>query len=469
MRDPQLVAITVATLVYCLALVAMEARSERLVSPLALIASLSIIHFCVPGFLAGFDTEYSFINPENEIYRTEAMLFVFSTLVALHIGVWGVAREAPRLFAKKAAGMCREWRSVNVLLVTGLLALVGWVTRAHVIASHAYFQFARAVQGELEGPWYAAIRMAELLPMHALFILVIHATGSRQADSKGWRTMVRLATLLELAYWLPTGRKEETILIILIPILIRYLRTGLIPSWRSMTVFVAFVAALFPLAFYYRFVLQKVVLVSDDIWQAVPIALAALDAGAAEDAEETVGQILLQRMDLLESVSASIALIDRGQWPLDLGGSYALALLSMAPRVFWPSKPDFHYGTEFGHASGIITNSNDWFTSISVTFAGEAFLNFSWLGCLVFVMLGGVYGLLYEWARRSRLPQTGALLYAITLPTILFLGGTFALHIGGLMKFLPFYLAVGWLMVQPFPPLASGSGSMPPAVAADRT
>jgi len=468
-RDPLLVAMTVATLVYCLALVAVEASNQRLVSPLALIAGLSVIHFCVPGFLTGFDTGYSFINPNNEAYVTEAMLFVFLMLMALHVGAWGVAREAPRLFTKGVADVYQQWQSPNVLLFSGLLAVVGWATRAHIVASHAYFQFARAVQGELEGPWYAAIRMAELLPLHALFILVIHATGARQAGSAAWKSAVRVATIVELAYWLPTGRKEETILIILIPILIRYLRTGLLPSWRAMAMFGTFVAALFPLAFYYRFVLQKVVLVNDDIWQAVPIALAALDAGAADDAQETVWQIVFQRLDLLESVSASIALIDRGQWQLALGGDYALALLSLAPRVFWSSKPDFHYGTEFGHASGIIEASNDWFTSISVTFPGEAFLNFSWPGCLVFVALGAVYGLLYECARRSRWPQTGVLLYAITLPTILFLGGTFALHIGGLIKFLPFYLAAGWLMTQPFLLLPSSSRSMPPAAAADRT
>jgi hypothetical protein len=393
---------------------------------------------------------------------------VFLMLMALHVGVWGVAGQAPHFLQPGGTAMRLEWRSPNVLLFSGLLALVGWVIRVHIVSSHAYFQFARAVQGELEGPWYAAIRMAELLPLHALFILVIHATGSRQAHSSAWKHLVRLATLVELAYWLPTGRKEETILIILIPILIRYLRTGLLPSWRAMAVFGTFVAALFPLAFYYRFVLQKVVLVNDDIWQAVPIALAALDAGAADDAPETVWQIVFQRLDLLESMSAAIDLIDRGQWRLALGGDYALALLSLAPRVFWSAKPDFHYGTEFGHASGIIEASNDWFTSISVTFPGEAFLNFSWLGCLVFIVLGAVYGLLYEWARRSRWSQTGVLLYAITLPTILFLGGTFALHIGGLIKFLPFYLAAGWLMTRPFVLPSSASASMPPGMSADR-
>ena len=469
MKDPLLVTITVVTLLYCIVIVAVEARDERLVSPLALIAGLTIIHFCVPGFLAGFDTGYSFINPDNEAYMTQAMLFVLMTLVALHGGAWAAISWSPHLFHPEPGGSALEWRTANVLLICATLSILGWATRAQVIASSAYFQFARSVQGELEGPWYAAIRMAELLPLHVLFILVIHATGRIQIGRAMWRYLVGAATVLEFVYWLPTGRKEETILIILIPILTRYLRTGLMPSWRRMVAFATFVLALFPLAFYYRFVLQKVVLVSDDMWQAIPVALAALDAGAADDAQEDVGQIVFQRLDLLESMSACIGLIDKGEWSLALGGDYALALLSMVPRVFWSSKPNFHYGTEFGHATGIITDSNDWFTSISVTFPGEAFLNFSWFGCVVFLVMGFAYSLLYQWARLSRWSQTGALLYAITLPTILFVGGTFALHIGGLIKFLPFYFLIGWLMSRQVrimvPPQSNSSHSI---VATDR-
>jgi hypothetical protein len=171
-----------------------------------------------------------------------------------------------------------------------------------------------------------------------------------------------------------------------------------------------------------------------------------IDGDIAEETEMGMGQIIVQRLDLLEPVSACIRLIDRGDWPLEMGISYAMALLAFIPRLFWASKPDMHYGTDFGHASGLLPDIDDWYTSISVTFIGEAFLNFSWFGCAIFVLTGFGYALLYERARAPGYPPTAVLLYAIALQTLLFLGGTFALYFGGLVKILPLYALLGWAM-----------------------
>jgi len=120
------------------------------------------------------------------------------------------------------------------------------------------------------------------------------------------------------------------------------------------------------------------------------------------------------------------------------------------PRILWLSKPEFHYGTEFGHAAGLLY-VDDWFTSVSVTFPGEAFLNFGWFGFMPFFLLGLGYGLLYNQTRMSERAQTSTLLYAITLPTILYIGGTSALYIGGLLKLIPMYALLGWIMSRTMP------------------
>src|SRR5262249_4279841 len=156
-------------------------------------------------------------------------------------------------------------------------------------------------------------------------------------------------------------------------------------------------------------------------------------------------EILLQRLDLLEPVSASIRLITLGDWKLALGRDYAMALLAFLPRAVWSSKPDLHYGTEFGQAAGLLY-LDDWTTSISVTFPGEAFLNFGWFGFIPLFFIGTAYGLLYEATNHSRYQPMWTLLYAITLPTILYLGGTFSLYVGGLIKVFAIYLLLGWLM-----------------------
>lgn len=452
MKDPVLFTITLVTITYCILVVSLEWRTGRLASPLAITAGLSLVHFCLPAWLQSFSTGYAFVNPDNERYVTEAMLFVLAMLLAMHGGVWGAARW----YRGSAEGPLPDtaqlpWLSPNVLIVCGFLSMVGWASRIYVIESHAYFQFARTVQGEMEGPFYAAIRMAELFPMHVLFILTIHSLGAQQQGRRSWNYLVFGAMLFELAYWLPTGRKEESILILLVPMLIRYVVTGALPSAPVRLLLVSFVVLLFPAAHYYRFFLQKLVLLSDDMLDVMTTAVTTIDSDVADETEASAEDIIVQRLDLLEPVSACIGLVARGSWPLELGGSYAMALLAFIPRVLWPSKPDLHYGTDFGHAAGIITDSNDWFTSISVTFPGEAFLNFGWFGWLVFAFIGAGYSLLHEAARHSRWRDTAVLLYAITLQTILFLGGTFALFFGGLLKLLPFYILLGWLMTVRLP------------------
>lgn len=433
-------------MVYCVSVLIIEGKLGRLVSPIALIAGLSLVHFCLPAMLKALDTGYAFINSDNEFYMTKAMLFVLCMLLATHTGVWSVAGSFQNKLISSILSPRAEWRTPNVLVTCGLLSILGWITRSYVIANNAYFQFARAVQGELEGPFYAAIRMAEQFPLHVLFILTIQGLSVREKNHRSWTCLVAVAMALELVYWIPTGRKEESILILLVPMLIRYLATRTLPSRTVRILFAAFVVVLFPAAFYYRFVLQKFALLSDDIWGLMVAAVTAIDFDIAEQTDMSTGDIIVQRLDLLEPVSASIRLIERGDWPLEMGSSYAMALLAFIPRVIWASKPDLHYGTEFGHASGLLTDIDDWYTSISVTFAGEAFLNFGWFGCLVFIFTGFGYGLLHEMARESDFRPTALLLYAIALQTVLFLGGTFALFFGGLVKVLPLYAFLGWLM-----------------------
>ena len=445
MKDPVLSSMTFVLVMYCLSLLILEGRLGRLVSPLALTAGLSLVHFGMPAVLQALDTGYAFINFDNEAYLTKGILFVFCSLVATQIGVWSSAAW----FQSKNTSIAlapAQWQTPNVIVMCALLGGLGWAARAYVITNNAYFQFARAVQGELEGPFYAAIRMVEQFPLHVLFILTIQKLRSREHSGRSWAFLVAVSMMLEFAYWIPTGRKEESILILLVPMLIRYLMTGTLPSRTARILFVTFVAVLFPAAFYYRFVLQKLAVVTDDIWGLVVAAVTTIDGDIAEETEMGMGQIIVQRLDLLEPVSACMRLIERGDWPLEMGISYAMALLAFIPRLFWSSKPDMHYGTDFGHASGLITDIDDWYTSISVTFVGEAFLNFSWFGCVIFVFTGFGYGLLYERARATGYRPTAVLLYAIALQTILFLGGTFALYFGGLVKVLPLYAVAGWAM-----------------------
>lgn len=61
-------------------------------------------------------------------------------------------------------------------------------------------------------------------------------------------------------------------------------------------------------------------------------------------------------------------------------------------------------------------------------------------------IIGLIFGLIYKQTRVSRRSETALLVYAIMLPTVLYIGGTFALYFGGLLKTLPFYYLIGRFM-----------------------
>src|SRR5262245_37904994 len=206
--DLLLFAIVSSFVVYAICILTVEARLKRLVSPLALFALLTLVHFCMPGMLMALGWDYSFYNEANEPYAIKALLYVLGMLISMHLGVWTVAYWYRTDTKSHRFDNALDWKTPGVLAVCGVLITLGWLTRAYIIESHAYFQFARAVQGELEGPFFAAIRMVELFPMHALFIIAIHTYSPTQGQVERWKQIMHGAMLMELIYWMPTGRKE---------------------------------------------------------------------------------------------------------------------------------------------------------------------------------------------------------------------------------------------------------------------
>jgi hypothetical protein len=154
--------------------------------------------------------------------------------------------------------------------------------------------------------------------------------------------------------------------------------------------------------------------------------------------------VLISRINLLENVSACIRLVETGSWDLSLGKDYLMVAINQLPRLLWPEKPDFHYGTVFGQEAGFI-DFTDTTTSVSVTFFGETYLNFAWLGSLVIFVFGVFFNWFYQKAVRSLKP-TSILIYIATVPVILYVGGTVALYFGGLIKILIFYYLLGTFM-----------------------
>jgi len=157
------------------------------------------------------------------------------------------------------------------------------------------------------------------------------------------------------------------------------------------------------------------------------------------------GTVMLNRISLLEPLAACIRIIDEGIWEKFSGDSYIHLLYAFIPRFLFPGKPGLHYGNDFGHAAGVLSDF-DFDTSVSVTFIGETYLNFGWIGVIVGFAFGLVFTVLYNLATSAVNKLTWLVIYALTLPSIIYFGGTFALYFGGLVKITPFYYILLFLI-----------------------
>ena len=212
MRDPLLFCMALLTTIYIVVYLARVWPTGHLVSPSSLYAALTAIHFAIPGLMLALEHGPRFVHRPTDVTPRKPCSLPFLRLLPCSSAVsWLTSLFSRRRGARLSEK--RNWNSPAVLARFVVLLVIGWAARVHIIESNAYFQILRTLQGELEGPFYAAIRMAELFPMYALCILAVVA-GGHESPSRLLRFGLAFAVTSELAYWLPSGRKEPVILAI---------------------------------------------------------------------------------------------------------------------------------------------------------------------------------------------------------------------------------------------------------------
>lgn len=428
-----------ALIVYASIVLAKEYKKERLISPLSMYSFLMLIHFGFPGLLAALGVS-TFVNNDNSVFMTHALIFVIISFASFHAGCLLITR-CKRMGIRNKEGF---WSTDKTWIVVGGLILVGWLARYIVAAQGLYFQINRGDQGGLEGPFFAVIMFAEMIPLQAIIIVLIHRYTSilDPGISRRFKIFLTILIISELIYWLPTGRKENVILVLVLPIIVVYAFSTKLPSKWTLFGIAAFIISLFPITFYYRYAMEVHQFSSMSMTESIAQSITAVFSGDPVEGSGFI--ILISRINLLESVSACIRLVETGLWDLSCGKDYLMIAVNQIPRLIWPEKPGFHYGTVFGQEAGFI-DFTDTTTSVSVTFFGEAYLNFAWFGVFVIFVFGIFFTWLYQKAVRSLNP-TMILLYMITVPVILYIGGTVALYFGGLAKGLIFYYLLGTFM-----------------------
>jgi hypothetical protein len=425
--------------IYCSAVAWREYRTRNLVSPLAIYGALFAVHFAVPGLFFSASEDH-FVDERNATYFGQAIAYIALCFVGVHIGCRLAESAARPTTEPPGATRFLPGRTAFVVLI---LTLLGFAARALVLSADAYFQIRRTDAGALAGPYYALIRTVELFPLFALALWSLYYF-SKKHRTRASRWGLFFLFILEFGYWLPSGRKEGWMLAIVVPLVARYLAVKRLPPLSVGAAAAALIVVLVPITTYYRTAMELIGITGASPTEVIVEAVGAADVVAELDDVSPL-RVGLGRFSLVEPVSACIRLYENSEFVIAPGQPYLVAMAALIPRLLWPDKPDLHYGTQFGHVSGL-SYPSDWATSISVSFPGEAFLNLSWGGVLVMFVLGFGFSALYYAQRRGVRWQ---FLYLVSLPTLLYIGGTFAIYFSGLAKLLLFFYLISlWITAR---------------------
>lgn len=416
---------------------------KNLFSPRSIFAGLTILHFGFPSILLSY--ENSFVNKANYEYLDVAILLIFVALIFYYLGfkfIYGNTVHIKLEDKKQPFDDNRTKRAIYFLL------LLGYVSRVYIIVSGGYFQLARATQAEeLKGVFYSIFYIVEEFPMYALLLATIVLWSKKEDRSKSyWKYLSIVIAFSELLYWLISGRKEQTIMAFLYPVIVYNIMTLKLPSKKAIITFAIFLMLYFPFNFYYRYLLEVGELGGANPIEVITNPEFLFQLTQFEGSDNQKGGIL-ERINLMESVAGCIEIIEKQKWDAIPGENYFAAVYSIVPRFIWESKPEFHYGNEFGHLIGMLY-PKDVVTSISVTFIGEAYLNFRFFGVFVIGAFGLFFGFFYKQIFNSKHYSIWLFIYLVILPTLLYFGGTFTLYFAGLLKLVPFSYLVGYYCLK---------------------
>lgn len=413
---------------------------KNLFSPRSIFSGLTILHFGFPSILLSYKN--SFVNKAMYADINSAILMV---LISLLFYYWGYKYVYGKTKHLKLADVTPSFNETRITKTIIGLLIAGYISRFLIIISGGYFQISRATQVEdLKGPFYSIFYTVEEFPLYALCLAAIALWAKRESRTKRkWSFITLTIGLSELLYWLISGRKEQTIMAFLYPFIVYNIMTLKLPSKKVILTFIIFLMLYFPFNFYYRYLLQAGGLGAVNPIEVLtnPEFLGQLTE--FEDMNQNESGGLLERINLMESITGAVSIKNHGKWESFPGENYVSAVYSIVPRFLWPGKPEFHYGNEFGHAVGILYPRDD-ITSISVTFIGEAYLNFSFAGVVVIGFFGIFFAYFYKLIFSSKNYLTWLFVYLTILPTLLYFGGTFTLYFGGLIKLVPFSYLIGY-------------------------
>jgi hypothetical protein len=431
--------------IYLINVVFFEYQRREAVSPLALFCWACFLYFGISGILY-YDLRVFRVS-ENREYYGHAIIYIalFTAFFQMTYCYFRRSYWIPhRRFDRVAGG----WRPGGMMLVVIGLLMVGWAARIHLIEIGAYLHagLQRLNETDSKISYVGVLRFAEKMPDLAGWILWCHylhcdarthdaRVGRASHTQSHWRVAAIVLIGISLLYWIPTLSKLEIVRAIIVPVIMMYLFNQKLPKVRYMVFGAIFFIGMFPVTYVLR-VGQLNDLRSSGgnaygISQVVDLFENSLKS-FSHARELGADARVFGRLNEYEVVSGSIRVISTGAAELHFGSDYFNFFVNLVPRVIWPDKPSVFYGNEFGHSIGMLSPS-DIGTAIAPTLIGESYLNFSDAGIFVAGLLAIIYFLFYRWSMQRLDRESGILLYATMIPTLLYVDASFALYFSGLL------------------------------------
>jgi hypothetical protein len=361
---------------------------------------------------------------------TSATLLGFVAAVMTLLGYRAVdwRKVAPR-WGVRLADAVRDANRPRVILV---IECVGWLGRVEMFVNGQYFHITEKLS---TGPLAAVFAALAGLPTIAFFILVASRWASGRPIGRLW-----MLSLLELAWYLPSGTRAPVISLMLGLVVLR-IRCG----YRTPRLGVAIgcvlsILVLFPAMAAYR---GADATYADDMGSAAAVALRqTLDDKAVGDVFRTGLQVTLSRFS--DILSAAIVFRDDANHAQRTSASLGdYVVTAPVPRALAPDKPNpGSFGNEFGRAYGMIAQ-NDLETSIAVSAPLHAYMEGGWPFLVMFCFLSVMgYSALERVLTHERGPVAEGVYASVCFSVATSIGTIWPLGFVGLCKSLTVSLGV---------------------------
>jgi hypothetical protein len=292
-----------------------------------------------------------------------------------------------------AHGVVPKSRQAGVLLAFGGLYAIGFITRVYLLRNHL-FSYTTSMD-----KYYGNLASMQVLNYVSQFgtlaLIVATIERYRRRHDRLWRMLFIAALISEVFWGLISGMKGQVLQNFLVVALVSsFVMRKLNLRW--------FVILFFGLVLLYPFVNAYRAALNSGGAEVTSFATAA-EAGqialnkTGED-ESTGGDFwregldhALTRLDLLTSVANVLSLGPRASMVKRDVHWWMLPFYPFVPRFIWPSKPLLQEGGWFTVAlSGGSGDAKTIGSSTAVTYPGDLYLQFGWLGIPVGMFVLGV-------------------------------------------------------------------------------